>query len=76
MATLLELIHPERPGKQQATQTEEDNRLLADEQWGGRSGRTAIDLVMSKEMMISTLHLLRKNGGITDVDAIACYDRI
>jgi hypothetical protein len=54
----------------------EDNRLLADEQWGGRPGRTAIDLVMSKEMMISTLHLLRKNGGITDVDAIACYDRI
>eukprot|EP00978_Attheya_sp_CCMP212_P043506 scaffold285402_cov51-Attheya_sp.AAC.1 len=27
-------------------------------------------------MMISTLHLLRENGGITDVDTIACYDRI
>eukprot|EP00978_Attheya_sp_CCMP212_P030528 scaffold112539_cov46-Attheya_sp.AAC.1 len=62
MATLLKPIHPERPRKEQATQTSEDNRLLAYEQWGGRPGRTAIDLVMSKEMMISTLHLLRKTG--------------
>eukprot|EP00978_Attheya_sp_CCMP212_P006432 scaffold14672_cov61-Attheya_sp.AAC.5 len=27
-------------------------------------------------MMITTLHLLRKNGAVTDVDATACYDRI
>jgi hypothetical protein len=54
----------------------QDNRLLADEQWGGIPGRTAIDLVMSKEMMLSTLHLLKRNGALTDVDATACYDRI
>jgi hypothetical protein len=52
------------------------HQKLADEQWGGIPGRTAIDLVLSKEMMISTLHLLRQNGAITDVDARACYDRI
>ena len=50
--------------------------MLAKEQWGGRPGKTAIDLVMSKEMMITTYHLLKKNGAITDVDATACYDRI
>jgi hypothetical protein len=53
-----------------------DNHKLASEQWGGIPGRTAIDLVLSKEMMTTTLHLLRKNGAITDVDATACYDRI
>eukprot|EP00978_Attheya_sp_CCMP212_P021895 scaffold64378_cov66-Attheya_sp.AAC.2 len=37
---------------------------------------TAIDLVMSKEIMITTLHLMRKNGALTDVNATACYDRI
>jgi hypothetical protein len=26
--------------------------------------------------MITTYHLLKKNGAITDVDATACYDRI
>jgi hypothetical protein len=54
----------------------EDHHALASEQWGGRPGRTAIDLVMSKEIMLTTLHLMRHNGGITDVDATACYDRI
>jgi hypothetical protein len=52
------------------------HQKLADEQWGGIPGRTAIDLVLSKDMMISTFHLLRQNGAITDVDARACYDRI
>eukprot|EP00978_Attheya_sp_CCMP212_P029770 scaffold106935_cov75-Attheya_sp.AAC.1 len=27
-------------------------------------------------MMTTILHLLRKNGAITDVDATACYDRM
>ena len=53
-----------------------DHHGLAVEQWGGIPGRTAIDLVMSKEIMITTLHLMRKNGALTDVDATACYDRI
>eukprot|EP00978_Attheya_sp_CCMP212_P027321 scaffold91518_cov33-Attheya_sp.AAC.6 len=54
-----------------------DHHKLAEEQWGGIPGRMAIYLVMlSKEMMITTLHLLRKNGSVTDVDATACYDQI
>eukprot|EP00978_Attheya_sp_CCMP212_P016818 scaffold44420_cov34-Attheya_sp.AAC.4 len=53
-----------------------DHHGLAVEQWGGIPGRTAIDLVMSKEIRITTLHLMRKNGALTDVDATACYDRI
>jgi hypothetical protein len=53
-----------------------DHHKLAEEQWGGIPGRTAIDLVMSKEMMTICLHLMRKNGAITDVDATACYDRM
>eukprot|EP00978_Attheya_sp_CCMP212_P047185 scaffold421252_cov49-Attheya_sp.AAC.1 len=51
-----------------------DHHKLAKDQWGGIPGRTAIDLVMSKEMMTTILHLLRMNGAITDVDATACYD--
>ena len=54
----------------------DDNKILSKEQWGGRPRLTAIDLVMSKEMMITMLHLLRQNGAITDVDATACYNRI
>jgi hypothetical protein len=54
----------------------EEHHKLATEQWGGRPGRTAIDLVMSKEMFNTIHHLLRKNGAITDVDATACYDRM
>eukprot|EP00978_Attheya_sp_CCMP212_P011662 scaffold28910_cov40-Attheya_sp.AAC.5 len=53
-----------------------DHHKLAKGQWGGIPGRTAIDLVMSKEMMITILHLLCKNGAITDVDATACYNRM
>lgn len=54
----------------------EEHHAIATEQWGGRPGRTAIDLVMSKEITLTILHLMRHNGGITDVDATACYDRI
>jgi hypothetical protein len=46
-----------------------DHHELATEQWGGIPGRTAINLVLSQEMMITNLHLLWKNGAITDVDA-------
>eukprot|EP00978_Attheya_sp_CCMP212_P027159 scaffold90661_cov61-Attheya_sp.AAC.1 len=54
----------------------EDHHMLANKQWGGRPGHTAIDLVMSKEMITTVHPLMRKNGAITDVDAMACYDRI
>eukprot|EP00978_Attheya_sp_CCMP212_P007588 scaffold17533_cov70-Attheya_sp.AAC.1 len=49
---------------------------VANEQWGGRPGRTAIDLVMSKEMITTIHHIMRKNGAIIDADATACYNRI
>ena len=43
---------------------------------GGRSGKTALDLVMLKYFTLSTCHQQRKNCALIDCDASACYDRI
>ena len=42
----------------------------------GRKGRTSIDVVMMKNLTLSTCHMMRKNCAITDCDARECYDRI
>eukprot|EP00978_Attheya_sp_CCMP212_P032184 scaffold124289_cov63-Attheya_sp.AAC.2 len=47
-----------------------------DEQYGGRNGRSAIDVVMLMELTLGIFHLQRSNGAITDCDATACYDCI
>jgi hypothetical protein len=54
----------------------EKHNLMADEQYGGRNGRSAIDVVMLKTFTIAIFHLMRCNGAIIDCDAKACYDRI
>eukprot|EP00978_Attheya_sp_CCMP212_P014098 scaffold35789_cov28-Attheya_sp.AAC.1 len=54
----------------------EKHKKHATEQYGGRNGRCAIDVVLLKEMTIGILHLSRCNGAIIDCDAKACYDRI
>eukprot|EP00978_Attheya_sp_CCMP212_P031043 scaffold116006_cov90-Attheya_sp.AAC.1 len=54
----------------------EKHNLMSDEQYGGRNGRTAIDVVMLKTFTIAVLHLMRCNGAIVDCNAKACYDRI
>ena len=54
----------------------EEHDCIADEQWGRRQGRTAIDLVLSEEIFMTTSHMQRAAGAIMDLDAAACHDRI
>ena len=54
----------------------ERHKTIVDEQYGGRIGRSAIDVVLLKECTLAIMHLQRSNGAITDCDAKACYDRI
>ncbi len=54
----------------------EHHKTIVDEQYGGRTGRAAIDVVLLKECTLAIMHLQRSNGAITDCDAKACYDRI
>jgi hypothetical protein len=54
----------------------EKHNKMANEQYGGRSGRCAIDVVLLKEFTIGIFHLKRCNAAIIDCDAKACYDRI
>jgi hypothetical protein len=55
---------------------QEKHKTLADEQYGGRNGRSAIDVVLLKEFTLGIFHLSRCNAAIIDCDAQACYDRI
>ena len=52
----------------------EEHEIIADEQWGGRQGGTAIDLVLSEEMFMTTLHMQHAAGAIPDLDVTACCD--
>eukprot|EP00957_Ditylum_brightwellii_P164617 12533684-Ditylum_brightwellii.AAC.1 len=54
----------------------ECHKFLVDEQYGGRTGRTAIDPVMITTMASKMFHFQRVNTARTDCDAEACYDRI
>jgi hypothetical protein len=54
----------------------EKHKALANEQYGGQNGRSAIDVVLLKEFTLGILHLKRCNGAIIDCDAKACYNRI
>ena len=54
----------------------EEHDHIADEQWGGQQGGTAIDLVLSEEIFMTTSHMQRAAGAITYLDATACHDRI
>eukprot|EP00978_Attheya_sp_CCMP212_P008856 scaffold20822_cov52-Attheya_sp.AAC.2 len=54
----------------------EKHKKIVNEQYGGRSGRCAMDVVLLKEFTIGIFHLKRCNAAIIDCDAKACYDRI
>eukprot|EP00978_Attheya_sp_CCMP212_P042039 scaffold249897_cov51-Attheya_sp.AAC.2 len=54
----------------------EIHNLMADEQYGGRNDRSAIDVVMLQTFTMAIFHLMRCNGAIIDCDAQACYDHI
>eukprot|EP00957_Ditylum_brightwellii_P051050 3870589-Ditylum_brightwellii.AAC.1 len=54
----------------------ERHNFLVDDQYGGRTGRTAIDPVMITTIASKMFHLQRANAARTDCDADVCYDRI
>eukprot|EP00957_Ditylum_brightwellii_P052311 3967749-Ditylum_brightwellii.AAC.1 len=45
-------------------------------QWGGRNGRSAIDIPILKAFTLEPFHLMRANAVFTDCDACAYYNRI
>eukprot|EP00957_Ditylum_brightwellii_P180805 13774285-Ditylum_brightwellii.AAC.1 len=45
-------------------------------QWGGRNGRSAIDVPMLNAFTLETFHIMRANVAFTDCDAHACYNRM
>ena len=56
--------------------TAEKNKTLADEQYGSRAGRKAIDQAINKRLFFDILRQQRLNGAICSNDAASCYDRI
>jgi hypothetical protein len=54
----------------------EEKKLLGEETWGGRPGRSAIDVVLLKRFTYLLFDLTKTGGGTFDNDAKACYDRI
>eukprot|EP00957_Ditylum_brightwellii_P182531 13904314-Ditylum_brightwellii.AAC.1 len=57
-------------------QNAEKHGYLHDNQYGGRQGRVAADIVLGKSILLDTFHIQWINAGCTDCDAKACYDRI
>jgi predicted transcriptional regulator len=54
----------------------EQHNALGRNQWGARSGKTCIELVILKQLTYETSHHTRTNLTTFDNDAKACYDRI
>eukprot|EP00957_Ditylum_brightwellii_P151445 11533394-Ditylum_brightwellii.AAC.1 len=54
----------------------EELGYLADEQHGGREGRTSVNVVALKQFTTETHHYQKSNAGITDYNTKACYNRI
>eukprot|EP00957_Ditylum_brightwellii_P192176 14629170-Ditylum_brightwellii.AAC.1 len=52
----------------------EKRKFIVDDQYRGRTGRTAINPVMITTTLCETFHLHRANAGRTDCNAEACYD--
>ena len=49
---------------------------LPDEQWGGRKGRSSMDLGLNKLLSIDYARVTRRPLGVVELDATACFDRI
>ena len=54
----------------------EKQKRLGDEQWGSRTGKSAIDTALMKRITYEMIQLTRCTAGTFDNDAKACYDRI
>eukprot|EP00957_Ditylum_brightwellii_P160444 12214389-Ditylum_brightwellii.AAC.1 len=57
-------------------QNEEEYHHLHTSQYGGRKGRSAIDIPMSSTFILESMHLQRANAAFTDYNTKACYNRI
>ena len=71
----LNLIRRELIAKRLLRHAETYN-FIPENNFGGRNGKTANDVVIHKHFTLQALHLHRKNGALTDCDATACYDRV
>ena len=56
--------------------TAEKNRLITDEQYGGRNRRQAQSAVINKILYYNLSRQMRMTSAFIDIDARACYDRI
>ena len=54
----------------------EANKLITDEQYGGRKVRRAQSIVLNKLLYYSITHQMKMEAAFLDDDAKACYDRI
>ena len=54
----------------------ENNRKLGESQWGGRAGRSTIDVLIMKMMKYDTSARARIMLALLENDAKACYDRM
>ena len=54
----------------------ERNGTMADEQYGSRTGRKAIDQAVNKRLFFDILRQRKIDGAICSNDAASCYDRI
>ena len=54
----------------------EDNKILPEDNWGGRQMRSAGDLGLQRVLTLQLSSLTRTTLGQIDLDAKSCYDRI
>ena len=54
----------------------ERHKLLGEEQWGSRKGRSAPEVALLKVVTYEMMHLTKTDGATFDNDAKACFDRI
>lgn len=54
----------------------ESHNTLAEEAYGGRRHRQAIDMALAKVLTVDHIHLDQRPAWIFDKDATSCYDRI
>ena len=71
----LNLIRRELIAKRLLRHAEAFN-FIPENNFGGRNGKTANDVVLQKHLTLQAIHLQRQEFALTDCDATACYDRI
>eukprot|EP00957_Ditylum_brightwellii_P166476 12671918-Ditylum_brightwellii.AAC.1 len=57
-------------------QNAEDFSHLHTSQYGGRKGRSVIDIPMASTFILESMHMQQANATFADCNAKACYDRI